>query len=278
MTFQELARKKVIGIPVIYLAGAFVAILAVVAWKMKPTPAPADTTPVDSGGSAADNAINPTDYSGLATQGTVTVVQSPPTDTPNASITTNQEWVTKGVSWLVSSAAGTNRTDGTTALDALNKYINGEDYSYDQRLLINAVISEYGPPPDGAGGGTGGNAPPKTQGAPPITHTVTGNSDSSLQELATLYYGANSLGEKMDLIQASKNNANIGDGPYAVGTKVYIPVFSPPRYYTTATANMTRAQVAAKNGITEAQLVIFNNGPQFNSRQTFPKGYKLRVG
>jgi hypothetical protein len=40
MDVKALMTRKVAGVPVIYIAGLFVAILAVVAWKMKPAAEP----------------------------------------------------------------------------------------------------------------------------------------------------------------------------------------------------------------------------------------------
>lgn len=275
MTFQEFAHKKVAGVPVIYLAGGFVVILAIVAWKLKPSTPPADTTPVDTGGSAADNAIDPTDYSGLATNGTVIVApQSPPTDTPNSSITTNSDWVQQGVQWLV----GQNKSDGTTAVTALSKYINDQDRTYDENTLINLWIKQAGPPPDGvAGTGTVGSPPAKKQfDQPPGTHTVSNQNDNSLSAIATLYYG-NGSSANVDLLQFANPPLAAANINLPVGTKVNVPVYHDPKYWT-VTTKMTWAQAASKNGITESQLKNLNNGSAgWRNAPTLNKGQVIRV-
>lgn len=278
MTFQEFAHKKVLGVPVLYVAGGAVIILAVVAWKMKASTPPVDTSTdaQATNGSAADNAIDGSQYAGLDTQGTVTVAPQPtpaPSDA-NSSITTNDEWVSKGVIFLTQQ----KHVDGTLAYEALSRWVNGQDYTADQKTLIDEVFTEYGPPPDGGGGGAAGNKPAQKQGNPPTTHSVTGSNDNKLAYLATLYYGSSDLAHKMDLIQGDKANASIGGGPYPIGTKVFIPLYHEPKYYVTTVANMTKSQVASKNGITVEQLAVYNNGPNFDSKTAFSKGTKLRVG
>lgn len=277
MTFEEFAHKKVVGIPVIYLAGGFVVILGVVAWKLKPSTPPEDTTPVDTGGSAADNAIDPSDYSGLATQGTVIVQQPPPTDVPNSSITTNQEWVSKGVQWLVAQ----NKTDGTTAQTALSKYINDADRTFAENSLINAWIAEAGPPPDGvSGSGTVAPAPAKKQfDAPPGAHTVTNSNDNSLTAIAQLYYGAGTAAN-VNLLQFANPSLGTSNGGLTVGTRVNVPAYHDPKYYTvTAAKGETASAIASKNSISLAQLGVLNDprGGRYAAGYVVGKGASVRV-
>lgn len=277
MTFEEYAHKKVAGVPIIYLAGGFVIILAIVAWKLKPstTDTTTATTPDATGGTAADNAIDPSAYSGLATNGTVIVApQSPPTDTPNSSIATNQDWVQQGVQWLV----GQNKADGTTAVTALSKYINDQDRTYDENVLINLWIKQAGPPPDGvAGTGSIGASPAKKQfDQPPGTHTVTNANDNSLSAIATLYYGNGSSGN-VDLLQFANPPLGTANINLPVGTKVNVPVYHDPKNWTVS-SNMTWAQAASKNGITETQLHNLNNGTAgWRNAPVLKKGQVIRV-
>jgi len=248
-----------------------------VAWKLKPaTDGTADTTTDQAGGDAAGDVTgddaNP--YGGLATQGTVTVVQGTNQTTPDVTIKTNETWVNDGAKWLVDN----NKADGTTALAALTKYINDADLTYDEGQLVNQVIKEFGTPPDGVSGtGIVGSKPAQKQITPPGYHTVTGNFDNTYMRLAGLYFGANSATEKNDLIQADPHNLSVGDGPFPNGTKIYIPAYHPPKWYV-PTAPISKASAASKNGITRQQLDIFNNGPKYNGLVTIPKGYQLRVG
>ena len=45
MNFQEIARKKIVGVPVIYWGLAAVTVLAFVAWKLKPASTGPNTAP-----------------------------------------------------------------------------------------------------------------------------------------------------------------------------------------------------------------------------------------
>lgn len=274
MTFKDFAAKRVAGVPVLYLTGAAVIILGIVAWKMKPAPTGDSKTATDSG--STDGGSDAGVYDGLATQGTVTVVQQPtnPADvTPT--VETNDTWVDKGARWLIAN----DKAPGTVAISALTKYVNGQDRTYDENQLVEAVIKQFGPPPEGVaeGGGVGPKPAQKQFTEFPGVHKITGNSDNSFALLSRLYYGVGTnVGGRIDLLQAA--NTNLGDdGPWPIGTPVKIPAYHAPVYYTVPTNGMTRAQVAAKNGITVAQLNTLNNGPNYNNVQTFPKGRKLRV-
>lgn len=274
MAFSDLARKKVAGVPVIYLAGGAVAVLAVVAWKLKPTvTAPADT-PVDSGGDP--NAVDESAYSGLATQGTVTVVQQPNQTVPDEVVKTNSTWVRDGAAWLVSE----KRVDGTAAYAALTKYVNGQDRSFDENTLVNLVIDHQGAPPDDiAEGGTSGTAPAQKQfNEFPGRHVVKNSSDNGFPQLASLYYNS-SAPDRVDLLQAA--NPTLGEaGPWPTGTVVIIPTYHAPVYYTVASAKgETASQVASKNGISLYQLAVLNNvrGGVYQPGYTLKKSSRVRV-
>jgi hypothetical protein len=266
--FQEIARKKVAGVPVIYLAAGAVVILAIVAYKMRPSSAPEDPTTGDptEGGLAP----TPNPYDSLSSDGTVTVVQGGPSTVPDEEVSTNSTWVTKGAAWLVKNKS----VPGSDAIAALNKYINGQDKSYDEKQWVDAVIAEYGAPPDGiAEGGKTGYKPASTQGTPPTTHTVKGASDNTYGDIAALYYGHNDQ-PTFDLVQAA--NPNLGlTGPFPVGTKINVPAYHVPSYYTVPSnvKSMTSAQVASKNGISVYQIEALNN----TSKTTWTKGSRVRV-
>jgi hypothetical protein len=270
--FQELARKKIAGVPVIYLAGGFVVILAVVAYKMKSTNTGAtDTTQTEDTNKGAAPTPNPYDSIDPDGTGTVTVVQGPPSADTNTDpvVKTNSTWVSEGAQYLVASKS----VPGTAALAALNKYINGQDRSYDEDQWVNAVIKEKGPPPDGtAEGGKVGYKPAVKQfPVAPGVHVVKGGADNTYGDLATLYYGHNDQAS-YDLIQAA--NPSVGlVGPFAPGTKVNIPGYHVPAYYNVPTNSMTSTQIAAKNGTTVYAIEALNN----TSKTTWSKGSKVRV-
>lgn len=282
MAFKEFAAKKVAGVPVLYLALGAVIIFAVVAWKMKTTSGTDTGTPDD--GTTDPNgdgglAPTPNPYDSLDSNGTVTVVQGPlgPTTGNSTTPLTNDDWVRQGAAYLVQQ----KQVSSATAISALTKFVNGDDRSYDEQALVDIVVNSSGlglPPDNVGGGGAVGSKPAQTQGTPPLWHVVKGASDNNYQALAILYYGANSAGTKNDLIQGDKANASLGDGPFNPGTKVWIPAYHEPKLYVTPISGMSRQTIAAKNGITVAQLTIFNNGPWYNPKQTFAKGVTLRVG
>lgn len=278
MTFSEIMHKKVAGIPVIYLAGAAVAILAVVAWRMKPK-SDSEEVPPDAGGPEDTSAVDEAaDYSGLATQGTVTVVQQPAsTDNANPTIETNQTWISKGTQWLVAE----KNVLGADASLALTKHVNGQDQSFQEREWINAVYKQFGPPPDGAadGGGTAGAKPATKQFTPPGVHTVAGNTDNTYPALAALYYGS-SAGDRVDLLQAANASALGRSGPWAAGTKVTVPAYHAPVYYSVPKGKgETASQVASKNGINITVLAYLNNpkNEAYAPNFLFKPGTRIRV-
>lgn len=272
--FSEIAHKKVAGVPVLYLAGAGVLVLGIVAWKLKPTTDGAtDTTATDDTdtGTALDSSGNAYDTLNPDGNGTVTVVQQPSTDTtPDTVVKTNDDWVKDGSVWVAANVPGATVT---SAYSALNKYITGANRSFDEQTYVDAWAKQNGPPPDGvAEGGTVANKPSKPQITKlPGYHTVTGPADNSYGLLAALYYGHNTQPD-YDLIQAANVDKLGNGGPFAVGTKIYVPVYHPPVFYTT-TAAMTSKTVASKNGISVNQLWALNN----TTKATWPKGAKVRV-
>lgn len=149
----EILSKKVAGVPVVYLAAGAVAILAVVAWRMKPSDSSADVSPESgSGGDAVldenGHADGSDPYAGMATNGTVIVQPTPPAAEPEADKPdTNEEWVKLGAEWLVAE----KNVSGSAAYDALNKFVEGKSRSTTEQSWIDAVIRAHGLPPDGAG-------------------------------------------------------------------------------------------------------------------------------
>lgn len=178
MTFSELAHKKIAGVPVLYLAGGFVVILAVVAWKMKPA---TDTTPEESpldGGT--DDAVldenghadgsNP--YAGYSGNGTVIVAPQPSPPAEEADDRrpgSNEEWVRQGAEWLVAE----KKVNGQAAYVALNKYINSQSRSYTESGWVDQVIAAKGLPPEPFTA-TGPTSPPSETPAPTPMKPVTG--------------------------------------------------------------------------------------------------------
>lgn len=146
MALNDILDKKIGPVPVIYIAAGGVAIFGVVAWRMKPSKTPTDTTPaedavLDENGLA--DGTNP--YAGLTGSGTVIV--QPPVPVPDKEANrpdTNAEWIREGAEWLVAN----KDVPGTAAYSALSKYVEGKSRSADEARYIEWVIKEKGFPPD----------------------------------------------------------------------------------------------------------------------------------
>jgi LysM repeat protein len=272
MNFSELIRKRVAGVPVTYLAAAAVLVLAIVAWRMKPsTPPPADEPIAGDPDTELPTEGDP--YGGLATQGTVTVVQQPAQTAPVIE-KTNETWVKEGAEWIVAHPTADLTASGTAAVSALNRFLQGEDLSYEEGRIVNAVIREKGQPPDGTGSvGKISDAPGQKQFTNfPGKHTVKGVNDNTPAKLSTLYYGtADAL--HVNKLVAANTALGPATGSYSVGTKVTIPVYFNPRYFTVTKATTYPSQVAAKNGITYQQLIALNPG----LAAPYKVGTKVRV-
>ena len=280
VTFKELAAKKVVGVPVLYLAAAAVIVLAIVAWRMKPSPEPKDPTDQEALGDAEIDpetglAVPGNPYAGLSSNGTVTVVQQPTNTTPEVdTISTNEEWAKAAAEWLTA----TLNVPGSQAIAALHKYLEGQDRSFQEEEWTNLAIKEKGQPPFAPViSGTVGNKPANKQITPPGYHTVTGPMDDTIGDIAKLYYN-NTTDDTYDLLQAA--NPSIGDGTWAPGQKVFVPVYHAPIYYTvTASKGLTASEVASKNGISLVQLAKLNDpkGGAYNPAFRFLKNARVRV-
>lgn len=286
MTFQEFANKKVLGVPVLYLAAGFVTVLAIVAWRMKSTPdtETSGTTPEDGvAGTDIDDPQNALAgmegsgaYSGYVTNGTV-VVQPTTPEAEEPPEVNNDTWRKGAAEWLVAQKKAT----GVDAYSALSKYLDGDNLSFEEGALVNAAIAEKGLPPEPVAK-VGTIATPATPAPAPAqkqfnnfpgTHVVKGTNDNTAAKLSTLYYGV------ADALHTNKiAAANTGLGPvtttYSTGAKVVIPVYFNPRYYVvTGKSDTYPSQVAAKNGITYQQIGALNPGVA----SPYNKGARIRV-
>lgn len=277
MTFNDLAQKKVLGVPVLYLAAGFVTILAIVAWRLKPsadenTPGtnPEDAEAGADGGQTTGQLAGTSDpYGGFDTNGTVVVQPTPSEATPGAQ-PTNDTWLGQAIPYVASML----KISSGTVQVGLNKYLNGSDLSYDEGRMRDAAIDKFGPPPEGTTGfGQVGTQPAQKQFSTfPGKHVVKGSNDNTPMKLAGLYYGT------ADWTHANFIAAhNVTLGPpattYTAGTTVVIPAYTQPRYYTVPKGITTFSQVAAKNGTTKQALQGLN--PTFT--EPFPAGMKIRV-
>lgn len=179
MNLSGLTEKKVAGVPVLYLAAAAVAVLAVVAWRMKPSPdAPPEESPQDGGTDAQldenGHADGTNPYAGYSGSGTVIVAPAPPTatDPEDNRPGSNDEWVRQGAEWLVAE----KKVNGQAAYVALTKYINSQSRSFQESGWVDLVIAAKGLPPEPftGTGPTTANPPPPSSTPPPALKAVTG--------------------------------------------------------------------------------------------------------
>jgi hypothetical protein len=282
-SFTEIAHKKVAGVPVIYIGGAFAVIFAIVAYRLKgnSTAVTTDTSQADaanpSGADTSNNdvadSVDGTDYSGLNTTGTVTV--APATTTPaSGDVTqTNQTWLASGVAYLMTSAGGSHA--GGEAQTALTHYLDGDDLSYQEGAMRDAVIAKIGLPPEALPGvGQTSSQPAQRQFSnTPGKHTVKGDNDNTFGKLATLYYGSNSADNVKKLYEYNLSVGSI-NSTFSPGTVITVPTDWTPQYYTvTGVKDTSASQIAAKNGLTTGQLGALNVGFVYPAK----KGNRLRV-
>jgi hypothetical protein len=262
-------HKKILNVPVLYYAIAAVILLAYYAWKLKPASSGEDS----SGGDIDPGTTKGDPYAGSGLGGVSNPIVGT-TDPSDASVTvptvyTNDQWVRDGASFL-----GTHKeVDGIHAQQALTKYINGQSLSYQEGQWVNAWIKEKGLPPDGVSEGTSVAAKPAQRQFThfPGVHTVKGGNDNGYTALAKLYYNRGADG--IDLLQAA--NTNLGpSGPWPIGTKVKIPAYHAPQYFTATKSNRTRESIAKSHAMSVAQLNVLNGNIK---HWPVPVGTKVRV-
>lgn len=275
---KELLHKKVAGVPVLYGVIAAIVVGGALGYEKyiakKATSATTTDTPTGTDTTGATDTQDSGDFSafGDLTSGGL-VGTTPPVDVtaqPNpTAATTNQEWASEAINWLVQQ----NKATGGDAQSAITLYINGNNLSYAQGELRDDAIKEFGVPPEPLPGvGQTASQPAQRQfNTPPGTHTVKGNSDNNMYDLAVLYYGNGDL-DHVNLIRGDNPNLNYS---LAIGAQVKIPALTNPKYFTATTATRTAAAIAAKNGISQAALIAFNVG-----QHSFPvaANTKVRVG
>ncbi len=280
MDFKGLMQKKVMGIPVLYVAGLLVAILAVVAWRMKPAAEPVEAV--------AGEDPYATDPEG-ALEGSAPVYVANPsapgyggggsTPTPAEPVEpTNEVWARYAIEWLAAEGHAT----ADQASIAIDKYLAGEQLSIAEGRLRDLAISHFGLPPDRpTSGGTESPDPvtptpstptPKKYIAPGF-HTVTGSSDDSYTDMARLFYGRTD-NAAIDLIQ-SYNVSQGHQGPFKPGTRFWIPKYAAPKYVKATSTMRTAAQIIAKNPPLNSVKML----QELNDGMKFPVavGTKVRV-
>lgn len=179
----------------------------------------------------------------------------------------NEAWLKRGTEWAGLTGVA---TPGNAQL-ALQHYLNGDDLTWEEGQIRDAVIRQFGAPPESVTIGSTGAEPAKRQGTPPTQHTVKGSTDNDYTSLIRLYYGG-VTNDKVDLLQAA--NMSLGSkGPFPVGTRVMIPAYHAPVYHIVKSKSATLSEIAAKHGTSVAVLRVLNDGIS----NTVKKGKKVRI-
>ena len=218
-------RKKIAGVPVIYIVAGGVLSLAIVAWRMRDTSSLDGELITEEQDYYADDNLQ----SGYAGPGytsqpylpTGTVIAPVPVENAegNTSITTNDEWLKRGVMFL----AGTGVSPGEAQL-ALSQYLEGHELSFEQGRMRDDTIRELGMPPSPVLVGSTRPDIARVQGPLPRAHTVKNTNENTATKLAMLYYG-----RKDDFAVAAITSANGGASSYAIGSPVQIPILPAPK-------------------------------------------------
>jgi hypothetical protein len=257
MDVKALIHHKIGGkVPVVYVGAALFAAGGIYLYlKRKNTP-PAttttttDTTGVDTTGGdlAAFGALGGSTSTGLAGAGgsIVTSPSEPVSDT-------NQAWSLRAIQYLIDKKLA----PPGDAQSAIVAYLAGGDLTYDQGQLRDTAIIGVGLPPEPLGtiGSTGTPPALRQFTAFPGVHMVKGPNDNGYTAILNLYYGGRHDG--FALLREANPSLGIG-GPFPVGTKINVPAWTDPVYYTATSSTRTLAAIAAKNGISTQQLQELN--------------------
>lgn len=259
----ELMRRRIGGIPVLYIAALITVVLAVVAYRMKRIPDTAGDTPEEP-------AEDTPDGDGPDVNRVTFTANPNPNLTPSITVEeTNETWRRRAYDWIL----GQNLATPLDAGRILDSYLSGGSLSFDDGAIVNKVLKALGPPPESPTGTKVGAPVAKRQGTPPLIHTVKGVSDDSYGELSSLYYGASNEHDGVDLLQIE--NPSVGhQGPFAPGTKVKIPRWVRPKYFRATARTKTAREIARRNGISVSTLLELNDGMRFPVKT----GTRVRVG
>ena len=277
-TGKSFWRRRVAGIPVIYLAAGIVAILAIVAFRMRNTNADttmAEDVPMEADqNSEADQFDTAYDasYAQFSTKGSITAV---PAESANQDsvVETNETWLSKAVAWNIQKGVSAG-----TAQNALQAYLSGADLTATQGVIRDNTVKEFGLPPDPPSmtnptpATPSASDIPRRQGPLARTHIVKNASENTYAKLAALYYPT-ADSTSIALIRSKNVGRLASDGPFAVGTGVRIPQYVVPKYFMSTKKVDTAREIAAKNGISDDAIRALNPGAKFPVKS----GTRVRV-
>lgn len=273
MDLKGLMEKRLFGIPVLYLVIGFVLILAIVAYRMKPS---IDEAATDDEGDPSEG--NPTETGQplfLANPPPVYSTPEPTEETESANTDDNQKWLRRAIEYIATSGIAT----ADMATVALQKYLNGEQLSIAEGRIRDAAIKKIGLPPEiPTSGGTASPTPipaptkptPKKYIAPAF-HDVTGDTDNTYTKLAKLFYNRTD-NASIDLIQ-SYNVSKPQKGPFKKGERFWIPAYHAPKYIKATTTMRTATDIIKKNPPLNSLKML----QSLNDGMTFPVKVGTRV-
>lgn len=213
--FGKLTKTKVAGIPVIYILLIVAAIALFMALRMKRS---------TSDEPATEDAV--TDEVALPTYENPVFEANNP---QGGTVTTGGVEGGEGDAGVPEEAESTTSASPVTA--------GGESTPFPEPTPTPSPTPAPGPAP---------TYKPHKQGTPGNWHTVEGGQDNGPGDLALLYFGQNNA-DVVNKIRAQ--NIERGPGPWAVGTKLWIPPNNPPRYFKATASVRSAPDIAAKNGV-----------------------------
>jgi hypothetical protein len=259
--------RKFLGVQVLYWLAIGVLVLAYVAYRMRNAsedlPDAAEQDPEIAPENADDSAGL---YDGFTAQPT-------PTYSPGLGATTtvetNDSWAKKAAEFVGASGLASY---GDAQL-AIQKYLNGDQLTFDEGKIRDLAIKQFGLPPESVTVGGTSPEPIKRQGTPPTYHTVKTTADDSIDDLIKLYWGAPT---SVNRLQMSAANAKLGVGPYPIGTRVFIPAYQAPKYWTVDKRTNMASEIARKFHTTVAALTVLNPNIKFTTH-ILKVGTRVRV-
>lgn len=158
---KGILKKKFLGIPVLYLAAAAVIAFALYAWSTKESSGEVDLDgdgePDSESDAPNENDLNAGTIYPISPTGTV-YAQSPQDVEDNVEYFGNDQWLQQAVAFLIQRGANPGE-----AQNALQAYLAGEDMTYDQGLLRDKAIKEFGIPPESFRAGKSATKPVATK-------------------------------------------------------------------------------------------------------------------
>jgi hypothetical protein len=255
VNISAVLQRKVFGIPVMYLAALFVAVLVFFAWRMRDasseeTPATEPEGDPGSGGGTGGESFGGDSSGPLVTNLPVT---------PTTVVTdSNALWARRAIEWLYTVGGSTPEL----ATRAITLYIEGSDLSYGQSALVDKANRQFGLPPEPiTRGRTLSDQAGKTQGTPPIRHTVRSTSENSFAKLAKLYYGATHY-DAVNLLEVANLSLD-KTKTFPLGTQVIIPKYRNPKMFKATQSVRSAEAIGGRNGISAAAVREYNDALKF---------------